>query len=177
MTFSPVLTFPSLRFGIPRFPAPPGLGSMWDVTGPRVLSRPRQKDPPEATQHPWHKMRLFQTVLNPRAPRSPTQLPPRSSSEGFRPSSSHCRHRHFVNTTCCTLVQPSSWKAKTPKDIKKKSRGVKKEKNPQLAPWNWASTWSFTRKSIKLPFEHFAIHRQHFSAKRIISKAQRRAAN
>lgn len=144
VTFSPDLTFPSLRFGSPPgscahcSPAPSGLGSTWDATGPRVLSRPRQKDLPQGHPTLLAQDKTLPGGFKPRgtaitnsasAPQllrrlSPLQLPPQAPA---------LCERHVLRAGPSHLHK----KPETPKGIKKKSRGVKKEKkNPQLTPWN-----------------------------------------
>lgn len=54
------------------------------------------------------------------------------------------------------LVQASSLRAQNPKKIQKEERRREKIKlnyNPQLLPWNQASSWSFTREKMELLFD------------------------
>lgn len=165
MTFSPVLTFPLaavwrsplLRpLPSPTWPWVPmgqaraeGAQSTAAEGPPRGHPTPMAQDEtlPESFKPwgtaiansgsaPW----LFRRL-------SPLWLPPQASAL--------CEH-HVLQAGSSHPHE----KTENPKGVKKKNRGVKKEKkkNPQLVPWNQASTWSFTGKSIKLLFDPRALH-------------------
>lgn len=78
-------------------------------------------------------------------------------------------------TPCAAGLGPAVL-TKSPKGIKKKSRGVKTEKkstNWFLGTGQALGPSLGKASSYRLTQEHFAIHRQHFPAKRIIPKPSR----